>query len=75
MDILAVGSPKLIKISCSTTAPTDALEETTLDASGLKFTGGQYQWNWKTAKTDSGCWRLDLILVDGQTYSANFQFK
>ena len=37
--------------------------------------GGQYQWNWKTAKTDSGCWRLDLILVDGQTYSANFQFK
>ena len=60
---------------CSTTAPTDALEEVTLEASGLKFTGGQYQWNWKTDKTDSGCWRFDLILVDGQTYSANFQFK
>ena len=75
LSILAVGSPKLVKITCSTTLPTDVLEELSLEASGLKFTGGQYQWNWKTAKTDTGCWRLDLILVDGQTFSANFQFK
>ena len=55
LSILAVGSPKLVKITCSTTRRRMTSRKSTLEASGLKFTGGQYQWNWKTAKTDTGC--------------------
>ena len=58
-------------------ATSAAVNETAYTASGdsgLDYTwdGTQYQYNWKTAKTQAGYyWRVGVALDDGQTYSVN----
>ena len=52
LSILAAGSPGIVKFTCSATAPTDVIEETsTALTNSLEFSGGQYKYNWKTLKT------------------------
>ncbi len=76
LGILAANSPKITKTTCAGSAPIEIVDETTLEPGGLKYSGGQYIWNWKTAKNLAGnCYRLDVILVDGTTHTANFKFK
>ena len=78
LAIFAAGYPGAVKIACLSGFPTDPIEETNTSNSGLTYdaTTNQYKYNWKTLKSYLGsCYRLDLKLVDGSTYSANFQFK
>jgi len=79
LTIFASGYPKAVKITCATGVPTDVIEETVAaSTSGLTYdaASARYQYNWKTAKTLAGaCYQLQLKLVDGQTYAANFKFK
>ena len=77
LGILAVGSPKIVPQTCpNSSTPVSSIEEISLDAAGLTFSDGRYQWNWKTPKTYAGkCYRLDVILIDGTTHSASFRFK
>ena len=43
--------------------------------SGLQHLGdGSWQYNWKTGKTWNGCRTLTLVLSNGITYRAEFQF-
>lgn len=66
----------LATTSCSTTAPTDALEYTLLSTSTLQYLGaGVWQSNWKTAKGATGCGTLTLTLADGSTHDALFRFR
>ena len=56
----------------------DAIEETTTATSGLVYDAAtnQYKYTWKTPKNYAGlCYRLDLKMIDGSTYTANFKFK
>ena len=56
----------------------DAIEETTTAASGLVYdaAANQYKYTWKTPKNYAGlCYRLDLKMIDGSAFSANFKFK
>jgi hypothetical protein len=36
---------------------------------------GRYQYNWKTTKGVTGCFRLDLGLKDGSVHTADFRLK
>ena len=74
LAILASGYPKTTAVSC-TTAPQDPVEDLTTSTSGLQYdaTSNQYTYVWKTTKGKTGCFQLDLKLVDGQTYSAMFK--
>jgi hypothetical protein len=56
--------------------PTDAVETYT-NASGLLYLGGgNWQFNWKTPKAYAGqCRIMTLMLSDGSTQPAEFQFK
>jgi hypothetical protein len=78
LAILATGSPKVVIDSC-TSAPTDDIETYATTNSGLQYdpSSGQYTYVWKTDKvTMAGkCVRLDLVLIDGTTHSAQFKFK
>ncbi len=74
--------PKSIKINCNSSEDIDTIE-TTLAAghSSLSYDPtvnapiGQYTYVWKTDKSWAHtCRRLDVKLIDGETYSANFQF-
>jgi hypothetical protein len=64
----------LTSSACTATAPTDEVEFTTLDPSGLKYTGGVYQQNWKTPKM-TGCFRAVVTAKDGRTLSALFRLR
>jgi hypothetical protein len=74
LAIIASGFPKFTSVSC-TTAPVDAIEDFASSNSGLSYdsTANQYTYVWKTTKGKTGCYRFDLMLVDGKTYSAMFK--
>jgi hypothetical protein len=77
LGVLNSGFPKVTKMACDTSQPTDEIE-TTVAAGTSSFTydasAGQYVYVWKTDKAAAGsCYRFDLGLVDGSDHS--FQVK
>jgi len=64
-------------ISCSALVgnPEDAIEITTNDLTGLKYTGGQFHANWKTPKSPNTCWKVKVVTIDGSSLSAFFKLK
>ena len=46
----------------------DEVEQTTTANDGLAFNGGIYQYNWKTSKSTTGCFRFELKLTDGSLH-------
>ncbi|MDX6465491.1 MAG: hypothetical protein QOI27_531 [Gaiellaceae bacterium] len=78
LSILATGYPKMQAVSCSSSAPLDAIETTvTANSSGLQYdaSSGQYNYVWKTPSSASGCQQLTLLLADGTKQVALFKFK
>jgi Tol biopolymer transport system component len=80
LDVFAEGYPKTRRIDCSSSAPLDAIGQTTNAAggSGLSYdaTTGRYTYVWKTQKAWSGtCRQLVVKLDDGSVHRANFKFK
>jgi len=73
-----LGSAKVTatNLSCLSGAPTDDLEQTTTEASGLKNLGnGYYQFNWATPKDfANSCRALRLDVGDGVVHEALFKF-
>jgi hypothetical protein len=79
LAIFTAGSPSSRAISCTTTAPLDAIETTVSAAGGSSLAydarTGQYTYAWKTDKSWAGtCRQLTLLLADGSTHLANFKF-
>lgn len=78
LDVLD-GAPVVATHSCSSTAPTDQVEETvTANASGLTYSSatGRYTYVLKTAKTWAGtCKRFTLRLKDGTSHSAELGLR
>ena len=79
LGIFATGYPKSQSISCSSTAPSDAVEETvTAGNSSLSYdvANDRYTYVWKTTKSWKGsCRQLIVKLNDGSEHKANFIFK
>jgi CSLREA domain-containing protein len=79
LAIFAAGFPQSTKVDCSTTAPQDNIEQTlTAGGSSLSFDASldQYTYALKTDKAwASTCRKLEVKLIDGRTYGANFKFK
>jgi hypothetical protein len=78
LSIFAAGFPKAVKVNC-TTSTTDTVDETAAaGSSGLQYypLTQRYTYVWKTDKKWKGsCYRLDVKLIDGETYSALFRFR
>jgi hypothetical protein len=78
LNIFQSGYPASAPYTCSSTAPTDAIEQTvTAGASSLSYdpASDQYTYVWKTDKAWAGiCRTLVVKLADGATHTANFQF-
>jgi hypothetical protein len=54
---------------------TDEIETTVTDVGGLRYTGGQFIYNWKTPKTAGSCYRVTMITQDGSSLLAYFKLK
>jgi predicted extracellular nuclease len=78
LNIFAAGYPKSQQISCSSSAPSDAVEETSSAGnSGLSYdpSTDTYTYVWKTEKSWANtCRQLIVKLSDGTTHYANFRF-
>jgi hypothetical protein len=78
LNIFQTGYPASAPYTCSSTAPTDAIEQTvTAGTSSLSYDppSDQYTYVWKTDKAWAGtCRALVIKLADGATHTADFQF-
>ncbi|MCL4528743.1 MAG: PxKF domain-containing protein [Chloroflexi bacterium] len=78
LDIFAAGYPVSQQIACDTGAPLGAAEATmTAGGSGLTYDpiSDMYIYVWKTNKAWAGsCRQLTVMLDDGTTQQANFNF-
>ena len=72
---ILVGTPVAAPYNCESGVPTDEVETTSTSNNGLTFTGGIYQYNWKTAKNATGCFRFELRLSDGSLHVALFKLR
>jgi hypothetical protein len=79
LDIFAPGSPVVVTVGCSNSAPTDEIEQTvTAGGSSLAYdpTSGQYIYVWKTSAAWAGtCRQLVVRFKDGTDHIAYFKFK
>ena len=79
LAIFARANPTSQKVACDSAAPLDAIEQTvTANASSLIYdqASGQYSYVWKTQSGWAGsCRQLVLVLNDGRSHTAEFQFK
>ena len=63
-------------ITCPNSGATTTAGDVPIGLSGLKITGGDFQFNWATDRSWSGtCRRLYIRLSDGTTPYADFQLK
>ena len=78
LNIFQSGYPASAPYACSSTAPTDAIDQTvTAGASSLSYDPAtdQYSYIWKTDKAWAGtCRALVVKLADGATHTADFEF-
>ena len=79
LDIFRTSYPRVTTVSCSTNAPTDAIETTvTAGSSSLQYdsTTNQYSYVWKTNSNGAGtCAQFELGLNDGSTHTFLLQLK
>jgi uncharacterized delta-60 repeat protein len=77
MNLFAAGSPSSQAVSCSTSAPMDAVEQTvTAGSSTLTYDAAsqRYTYAWKTDKAWAGsCRQLTVKLADGTVRTALFK--
>jgi hypothetical protein len=77
LQIFATGYPKVTKYAC-VSGQTDPIESiVTAGKSSLSYDEfiDQYVYVWKTDKGWAGtCGTLEVELVDGETYTADFKF-
>jgi endonuclease/exonuclease/phosphatase family metal-dependent hydrolase len=78
LAIFAAGYPKSQKITCDASEPVDLIETTvTAGSSSLSYDPltDTYTYVWKTDKAwATTCRRLEVQLIDGTLYTADFQF-
>jgi hypothetical protein len=78
LAIFAEGSPSSQAVSCDTSTPYDAVEQTvTAGNSALSYNASSdsYTYVWKTSSAWSGCRKLTLAFADGSVEEAIFQFR
>lgn len=77
LNIFAPGNPYTVSLNCNTNDPgVDVTETVNAGGSSLSFSGGQYNYVWKTESSWAGtCRQLIITLNDGSVHVANFKFK
>jgi hypothetical protein len=79
LNILAAGSPSSQQVACASgTAMGPKMPTSPAGSSSLSYnsTSNSYTYVWKTDKAWSGtCRQLQLMLIDGTTHTALFQFN
>jgi len=73
-DVLAAGYPQSAPVSCSSPQLITTGEPTSPTPSGSSEASDEYNYNWQTSTSWSGCRELIVKLVDGTYHQAVFNF-
>jgi hypothetical protein len=73
-DINYIKSFTYASITCQLGTPTDEIETLATGGTVLRYTDGQFIYNWKTPKTP-GCFRITMTTIDSSTLVAYFKVK
>lgn len=73
----AIASITATAYQCEAGVPTSEVEEwaTTTGATDLRYTGGQFMYNWKTPKAPGACYKVTVTTQDGSKLTALFRLK
>lgn len=76
-DAAAIAAIVVMPGSCGALAADVTGEDATVDVSGLKYdtSTGVWQFNWKTTKSQTGCWALEVRLADGTAHRLGFELR
>jgi sugar lactone lactonase YvrE len=76
-DPAAIPEIAVVAARCGAAAAEVAGEETALDTGGLKYDpeSGTWQFNWKTLKSQAGCWTVEVRLADGTVHAVGFELR
>jgi hypothetical protein len=76
LNILEAGYPVSQPISCGSFAETDSATIPSISNQGLKYTDGNYHYNWKTQSSwKNSCRQFILKFSNGETAVAYFKIK
>jgi hypothetical protein len=73
-DVLAAGYPQSAPVACSEAPLLTTGDPTSPAPSSSGSAGDEYQYNWETSKSWSGCRELIVKVVDGSYHRAVFDF-
>jgi hypothetical protein len=73
----AIAAIMVMPGACGAAAADVPGEETNVDVGGLKYdvSTGVWHFNWKTTKSQVGCWTLEVRLADGTAHRLGFQLR
>lgn len=73
----AIASITATAFKCEAGVPSSDAEEwaATTGATELRYTGGQFMYNWKTPKTPGVCYKVTVTTQDGSKLTALFTLK
>jgi len=76
-DVSAVKSLNYLQVSCTTLAAAseDAIETVATGGTVLRYSDGQFIFNWKTPSTANKCYRVTMTTQDASTIIAYFKLK
>jgi hypothetical protein len=76
-DAAAIAAITVTPAACGAPAADVTAEETTMDVGGLKYDAstGVWHFNWKTTKSQAGCWILEVRLADGTAHRLGFELR
>ncbi|MDQ3645512.1 MAG: PxKF domain-containing protein [Actinomycetota bacterium] len=63
------------RITCSSSAPEDAIEVVATGSTSLRYDGGQFIYNWKTPSAANTCYAVTMTTQDGSSITAFFKLK
>jgi hypothetical protein len=77
-DPAAIAAITLTPAACgAAVADVTGVDSATVDVGGLKYDASAQEWhfNWKTAKSQTGCWVLQVRLADGASHPLRFELR
>ncbi len=76
-DEAALSQIALVPTACGAAGADVPGEESVLDTSSIHFNPptGDWHFNWKTQKSQVGCWTLEVRLADGSVHAVAFELR
>jgi hypothetical protein len=74
-DVTFIKDTFIQTLTCGVGTPTDDIETYATGGTSLRYSDGQFIFNWQTPKKAGNCYRVTLTTMDGSSIYADFKLK